>query len=215
MSSPQPSVTAFALLALLSLRDRWTTYELTKEMRRNVVFFWPRAESKLYEQAKRLVELGLADASRERTGERPRTIYRITPSGRAALRDWLGEQPARGVALHSEALVRVLASGQAGVDELQAVADTVEAEALGMFAVAAAVAREYRAARHPFQTEVHVRAFIFDFLSSHAAANLEWARRTRATLATWPGATKQQRRARGLALIEESIKRWPPGTLDG
>jgi hypothetical protein len=76
-----------------------------------------------------------------------------------------------------------------------------------MFGVAATVASEYRAGRHPFQTEIHVRAFIFDFLCSHAAANLEWARRTRATLATGRAACAR------LALIEESIKRWPPGTL--
>src|SRR2546421_12518117 len=68
-----------------------TTYELTKRMRRTLHFFWPRAESRIYDEAKRLVELGLADADRSFTGRRPRTTYSITPAGQGALGGGLGE----------------------------------------------------------------------------------------------------------------------------
>jgi hypothetical protein len=35
---------------------------MTKQMRRNLRYFWPRAESNLYAEAKRLVDEGLAEA---------------------------------------------------------------------------------------------------------------------------------------------------------
>ena len=38
--------------------------------------FWPRAERKLYEEPKRLVEHGLAELTRDLVGRRPRTTYR-------------------------------------------------------------------------------------------------------------------------------------------
>ena len=50
--------------------------------------FWPRAESKLYEEPKKLVEHGFAAATTEHVGKRPRTVYAITGEGRAALATW-------------------------------------------------------------------------------------------------------------------------------
>jgi len=38
------STTSYAILGLLDLRP-WTAYELTKHMRRNLHYFFPRAES--------------------------------------------------------------------------------------------------------------------------------------------------------------------------
>ena len=48
--------------------------------------FWPRARSKLYEEPKKLVTHGLAIATRESTGRRPRTVYSITSTGPAGAR---------------------------------------------------------------------------------------------------------------------------------
>ena len=82
-SSPAPSLTttSYALLGLLNIRP-WTTYELAKQVQRSLGWFWPRAERKLYEEPKRLVECGLATATSESTGKRPRTVYSITADGR-------------------------------------------------------------------------------------------------------------------------------------
>ena len=49
------STTSYALLGLLSLRS-WTTYELAKQVQRSIGWFWPRAERKLYDEPKRLVD---------------------------------------------------------------------------------------------------------------------------------------------------------------
>src|SRR5262245_27477774 len=99
------TTTSHALLGLLNVKT-WTTYELAKQVQRSLGWFWPRAERKLYDEPKRLVAAGLATASEEHTGNRPRTVYAITDDGRKALRAWLDEAPAPP-ALEFEALVKV------------------------------------------------------------------------------------------------------------
>ena len=46
------------VLALLGI-DRWTPYELVRHLKRSMIHhIWPRAESKVYEEPKRLVAAG-------------------------------------------------------------------------------------------------------------------------------------------------------------
>ena len=87
---PKLTTTSYVILGHLALRD-WSTYELAQQMKRSTRQYWPRAESKIYEEPKKLVAHGLATATREYTGRRPRTLYAITDTGRAALRRWLDE----------------------------------------------------------------------------------------------------------------------------
>jgi hypothetical protein len=47
------------------------------------------------------------------------------------------------------------------------------------------VGPEYLAGTAPFQDQVHVRAFVFDFLSHHALMLMDWADRTEAVLDAW------------------------------
>ena len=61
------ATTANALLGLLALRPSWTTWELTKQLRRNMRFFWPRVESRIYDEARTLVERGWARDRRSYT----------------------------------------------------------------------------------------------------------------------------------------------------
>lgn len=102
---PNLSTTSYAILGLLSLRS-WTTYELAEQMRRALGQFWPRAESGIYTEPKKLVEAGLATAEVEHVGQRARTRYAITPSGRGALRAWV-PTPGEGPAIEFEQLVKV------------------------------------------------------------------------------------------------------------
>ena len=75
-------------------------------MSRNLRFFWPRAESHVYREVKRLVADGLATAEPGATGRRPRTVYAITDAGRTALAEWLAHAPG-GVTLEHDPLLRV------------------------------------------------------------------------------------------------------------
>src|SRR3712207_4596565 len=85
---PAMSTTSFAILGLLGVQP-WSSYELTRQMDRSLGRFWPRAQSKLYEEPRKLVAHGYAVAAVEHVGRRSRTVYSITPEGRAALTAWL------------------------------------------------------------------------------------------------------------------------------
>ena len=97
------TTTSYAILGLLALRS-WTTYELAKQMQRTLHYFWPRAESQLYDEPKNLVAHGLASAEKTFVGRRPRTTYTISPAGQQALSAWLAT-PSAGPLLESEAIV--------------------------------------------------------------------------------------------------------------
>ena len=106
--------TSYSILGLLALKP-WTTYELAQQMERALGQFWPRAESRLYEEPKKLVAHGLARASSEMVGKRPRTIYTITAKGRRALAKWVAT-PGGGPVLEFEALIKVFFAEHASQD---------------------------------------------------------------------------------------------------
>ena len=105
MSTMRLTGTTYAVLGLLAVQP-WSTYELTQQMERTLGRVWPRAQSKLYEEPKKLVEFGLATAEDEAVGRRPRTVYTITDAGRQALAEWLRE-PGEGPVLEFEQLVKL------------------------------------------------------------------------------------------------------------
>ena len=75
-------------------------------MDRSLGRIWPRAQSKLYEEPKKLVAQGLACAAEEQVGQRPRTVYTITSRGRRALAAWLRD-PGAGPVLEFEQLLKI------------------------------------------------------------------------------------------------------------
>src|SRR3954447_20698868 len=153
---PPTSTTSNAILGLLSLRP-WTTYELAKQVQRGLGWFWPRAERKLYDEPKRLVAAGLATASQETTGRRPRTVYRISPAGRRALRSWLAE-PSAPPELEMEAMVRVFFADGGSKASLLHTLDGVEADAQAQIDELLAQIEQARQAEYQFTTRMHVNA---------------------------------------------------------
>ena len=90
------TLTECAVLGLLSDRER-SGYDLLKTAQGSVGFFWTPAKSQLYALLPKLVERGLATSRRVEQTTRPsKTLYRITPAGRRALRAGL-EQAAPSV----------------------------------------------------------------------------------------------------------------------
>src|SRR5215470_641970 len=100
------STTSYAVLSLLALRS-WTGSELTQQARRSLAHCWPKEDSVLYEEPRRLVARGLARAHREHHRGRTRNRYAIAEQGElpdaqaavAALRDWAVALRADGVAV--------------------------------------------------------------------------------------------------------------------
>jgi PadR family transcriptional regulator AphA len=197
------SATSAALLGQLAWREQ-STYELVKAMGGNVRFFWPRAESHVYREVKRLTGDGLATAAAGATGRRPRTTYRITDAGREALAAWLA-QPAGGVLLEHEPLLRVFIASNGTRGDLLAAIATAREQAEAMIAIGDRLADQYLAGAHPFQQEVHVRALTFDYLYNWARHTIEWADRAEADVRAWrdlrPGPAKERRALERLRAI--------------
>src|SRR3712207_4609090 len=183
MNLSQLTTTSYAILGLLALRS-WTTYELAKQMQRTLHYFWPRAESQLYEEPKNLVAHGLALAEKDYVGKRARTIYSITPAGREALHEWLSTTPAPP-ALECEAMVRVIYADYGSRDDLVKAIQSVQEQAEAMQRHGIQIAYEYREGRAPFQDRAHLNMLMFDFLWKYSEALQAWAQTAQETVATW------------------------------
>src|SRR3954471_9032595 len=99
------TTTSYAILGWLDVKP-WTTYELARQLQRNLAFFWPRTASRLFDEPKNLAERGLARAEPANTGRRPKTLYSTTDEGRQAQREWQS-LPCALPALEFEGLIRV------------------------------------------------------------------------------------------------------------
>jgi DNA-binding PadR family transcriptional regulator len=114
---PDLPTTSYAVLGLLAGRD-WTGYELAREFQRSLRHCWPKAQSVLYEEPRRLVRAGLAELQVERRGRRSRNRYHITAAGRAVLTKWLAA-PSAPPRLEMEPLVRLLLADQGSLEDLR------------------------------------------------------------------------------------------------
>ncbi len=200
------ATTGNALLGLLALRPSWAIYELTQQLRRNMRWFWPRVESRIYDEAKNLVRRGLATAETRTAAGRQRTVYAITDDGRRRVRDWLATPP-NGTALESEPLLRVMLMDLGPPDATLKAIEQVEADAHLMLEIGRVVGHEYLEGTAPFQDQVHARALVFDFLTGHALMLLEWCSRARAALEAYE-AGPSEREESALELIRTAMARF-------
>jgi DNA-binding PadR family transcriptional regulator len=99
------TTTSYSILGLLAVKP-WTTHELVQQVDRSMRRIWPRAQSKLYEEPKKLVAHGFARATDDPVGRRRRTRYTITAKGRRALARWL-QEPGDGPVLEFEQLLKI------------------------------------------------------------------------------------------------------------
>lgn len=163
-------------------------------------YFWPRADSRSYAEADRLVAHGMATAQRDFIGRRPRTTYAITPAGRTALEEWLGS-PFKAFTLEFEGLIRVFLARSGSREQLLRTLDRVEAEALLHFASHAAQA--YYECKAPFQDEEgHLRAFVFTVMVPFAQLMQRWAERTRAEVETWADLSPEGKADRAIEIVQ-------------
>ena len=184
MTSPK-TTTTYTILGLLAVRS-WTTYELAKQVQRSLNWFWPRAERKLYDEPKRLVAEGLATASAESTGKRPRTVYEITDAGRVELRRWLDE-PSAPRTSEFEAMVRVFFADAGTIDQLRTTLGRIGEEAteridrLGELTVALADGPR-------FPERLHLNALTVRLQLEQELSVRRWAEWAGEQVASWPAA---------------------------
>jgi len=185
------TTTSYAILGLLALRDH-TTYELAKQMQRTVGYVWPRAERKLYDEPKHLVQAGYAQAAASLTGRRRRTTYSITPAGRQALARWLGTEPAPP-ALEFEGMLRVLFADQGSIGQLRRSIQAVAAQAAAGRVHFADMAAGILATGGEYPHRAHVNALGMRFMTAYFDQITAWANWALAAIEDWDDTTTPAR----------------------
>ena len=208
MSRPNGNltVTSYAILGLLAIRP-WTTYELAQQMQRGLENFWPRAESRIYEEPKRLVAEGLARSSTEYTGRRPRTIYAITPKGKRRLARWLGE-PGAGPQLEFELLLKVWLSEHGTKSGVLATLAAIRQWADEKNAQNVTMAREYASSGGPFPDRLAQIIVVGKFLTDFADMVASWSDWAEEVVGKWPNDPSKARP--DLATVESVAARSLP-----
>jgi PadR family transcriptional regulator AphA len=192
------STTSYAVLGMLAVRP-WSAYELTKQMRRSLAFCWPKAESVLYDEPKRLVRLGLAETTGEPAGARNRSVYAITAAGEQALRAWLATEPAPARFELEPALRLLYADHGSKADLLRTIA-AVRTWARSEIERGLAQLHGYRDDGGPFPQRLHIIVLFADLIARLLETIDEWAADAELEIRTW-------RRTRNLGATDGTRER--------
>jgi DNA-binding PadR family transcriptional regulator len=178
------TTTSYAILGLLAVKP-WTTHDLVQQVDRSLRRIWPRAQSKLYEEPKKLVAHGYAKATDDSVGRRPRTRYTITPKGRRALTAWL-EQPGSGPVLEFEQLVKIHFADSGTKADVIANLDAARAWVLEQNEENLATARAYRAGVSAFPERAALNQLPGRFLTEFYVTVARWIDWATGVVETWP-----------------------------
>jgi len=184
VSTPRLTGTTYAVLGLLAVQP-WSTYELTRQMERTLGRVWPRAQSKLYEEPKKLVALGLATAENDTVGRRLRTVYSITDAGRAALAEWLRE-PGEGPVLEFQQLVKLSFADHGTRDDALRTIEATRAWARQCNEENLAAAQAYADGEGPFQYRAAQGMLAGAFFTDYYAMVARWADWAHEQVEKWP-----------------------------
>lgn len=206
------TVTSYAILGLLAIQP-WTTYELAQQMERSLRNFWPRAQSRIYEEPKRLVERGLASAEKGATGQRPRTVYSITHKGRRALSRWLAQPGGAGPQLEFELLLKVFFAEHAKKGDALANIAAIKRWADAATIENISFARQFGETGGPFPERIAQIVLIGRFLTDFADMVNAWTRWAEKIVSAWPDDPKRAEPDR--ATLDEVARRRLPDLQEG
>lgn len=208
------TTTSYAVLAQVAVRP-WSTYELAQQRVRYYRYVWPRAESAIYREAKRLAAMGLIEGTKEYTGKRPRTVYAITEAGKCALRAWLGT-PIAPFSMDFEAMLRVFVCPLGTKDEVLHTLEQVRADAQEMLRFAGEVKQEFLDGIAVTQDQVYIRAIAVDFFVSLLTTVDAWSERTLDQIRAWDDLQpSDEKNAEGLEKMRDLPVETPDEPLDG
>jgi PadR family transcriptional regulator, regulatory protein AphA len=198
-ATPALTTTSYAVLAQLAVHP-WSTYELARQRVRYFRYVWPRAESAIYREVKRLAAMGLVAARREFVGKRPRSVYSITDAGHQVLREWL-DTPVSPFAMDFEAMIRLFIAPLGTKAQLVATLEQVRGDAQEMLRFSGAVKQEFLDGRAVLQDQVYIRAHAVDFFISLLNTVDGWAARTLTEIEGWKDLTPDGKNHRGLQIM--------------
>lgn len=209
----QLTTTSYAVLAQVAVRP-WSTYELAQQRVRYFRYVWPRAESAIYREAKRLASMGLIEGRKEYTGKRARTIYSITEAGKDALREWLAT-PVSPFSMDFEALLRIFVLPLGTKDDIIGTLEQVRADTQEMLQFGGEVKQEFIDGINVTQDQVYIRALAVDFFISLLNTVDDWAERTLAEIETWDDLMpSEEKNRRGLEKIRQLPLDTPTESLE-
>lgn len=180
------TTTSYAILGLLALKP-WTTYELAQQMDRAIRDFWPRARSKVYEEPKKLVAHGLAKATPETVGKRPRTLYSITPKGRKALTVWMHEPVAStGPTLEFEHLMKLFFAEFGSKADLLRTLESLRGWVDAQHEQGVVISGGYLEGKGPFPQRLAWNLLVGEFISGFDNLVDGWLGWATETVEAWP-----------------------------
>lgn len=179
------TTTSYAVLSVLSLRDH-STYDLIRQMQLSMHYMWPRAESNVYAEPRRLVEAGLASAREEWNGQRRRTIYSITKAGRTALAKWVASPSARP-RYESEALVKVMFAENGTREDLLGSIRAIAQDAADAVEHFRGIADRYAANEGEYPRRFGLSGLALRLVAEQHATTLRWATWAEQVVQGWDG----------------------------
>jgi DNA-binding PadR family transcriptional regulator len=196
VKEPRPlTTTSFALLGQLATRP-WSAYELNKQMQHsNLRYLWPRTASRVYQEVKNLAAHELVTATPDQRNGRRRTVYTITDEGCTALVDWLSE-PAGGLVLQHETLLKLIYTNFAGTAELRAHLAGVAEDARAQAQFLAEIYLQTREHGPLFPERAHLNAIAYEWLTRVLEATIAWADWASNVVDDWPTATMDNQQGR-------------------
>ena len=197
----QLTTTSYAVLAQVAVHP-WSTYELAQQRVRYFRYVWPRAESAIYREVKRLSSMGFLSGRKDYIGKRARTVYSITEKGREALREWL-DTPVSPFAMDFEAMIRLFVAPLGTKEQIVTTLEQVRSDAQEMLSFGGAIKQEFLEGTAVTQDQVYIRALAVDFFISLLNTVEAWADRTLEEIESWDDLSSNGKNERALKKIRE------------
>ena len=116
---PKLTPTSYALLGLLARKPQ-SAYELNTQMQYSSIrVYWPRVDSHVYSEPKKLLLHELVSEKKEKLNGRSRTVYSITPKGRKALKLWLSSDDEVEMRMQAEFMLKLVLADSGSVADAQ------------------------------------------------------------------------------------------------
>ena len=179
------TTTSYAILGLLNIKP-WSAYELTQQAQRSLRYVWPKSESHLYAEPKRLVRMGFARMTETPAGPvRTRQVYRITAAGRRALKRWLETEPAPPQ-LEFEAALRLFYADATDKDAVLAALKHTQEDLEQRYAEGMLLPDAWLDGEAPFPERLHISALVAAFTRDLLQLMIQWSEFAQREIEQWP-----------------------------
>ena len=180
--------TAYILLGMLSSKDM-SGYDLKQQLDRSLSPCYDSpAKSQIYGELQRLTRLGWATATEVPQTHRPdKRVYRITPTGQAALQQWLTNPDVESESFKSPLLLRLFFGHLLPREILMARLEARRQQLVDELSVCAEQERKLQEQLHEPQADVQLLHFllIFRFHMSMLHTALLWTNDAIEQLTDW------------------------------